>query len=133
MIRIATCAAVMISGAAFAQTEMAEIDRPASELNQVLAHPLEVPEGELEARVVRAKIEPRTIAAWHTHPTPVYLYIAKGTLTMEIEGQERRHVAAGKAVAEPLNAPMRVLNEGDEPVEVIVFQISPPKTEFLKQ
>lgn len=133
MLRALTCAAILISGAAFAQTEMAEIDRPASELNQVLAHPLEVPEGEMEARVVRAMIEPRTIAAWHTHPTPVYLYIAKGTLTMEIEGQERRQVVAGEAIAEPLNSSMRVINEGDEPVEVIVFQISPPKSEFLKQ
>ncbi len=133
MIRIASCAAFMVSGAAFAQTEMAEIDRPASELNQVLAHPLEIPEGELEARVVRAMIEPRTIAAWHTHPTPVYLYIATGTLTMEVEGQERRQVAAGEAIAEPLNSPMRVINEGDEAVEIIVFQISPPKSEFLKQ
>ena len=102
MLHFLTCAAIAVSGAAFAQTEMAEIDRPASELNQILAHPLEIPEGEMEARVVRATIEPRTIAAWHTHPTPVYLYIAKGTLTMEVEGQERRHVAAGEAIAEPL-------------------------------
>ncbi|MEC5293162.1 cupin domain-containing protein [Aurantimonas sp. C2-6-R+9] len=132
MIRALTCAVILISGAAFAQTEMTEIDRPASELSQVLAHPLDMPEGELEVRVVRAMIEPRTIAAWHTHPSPVYLYIAKGTLTMELEGQERRQVAAGEAIAEPLNSPMRVINESDEPVEVIVFQISPPKSEFLQ-
>ncbi|MGQ7794061.1 cupin domain-containing protein [Faunimonas sp. B44] len=133
MLRVLTCAAIFTSGVACAETEMAEIDRPASELNQILAHPLEIPDGQLEARVVRATIEPRTIAAWHTHPTPVYLYIATGTLTMEVEGQERRKVPAGQAIAEPLNSPMRVINEGDEPVEVIVFQISPPKSEFLKQ
>ncbi|MEF2554330.1 cupin domain-containing protein [Aurantimonas sp. A2-1-M11] len=112
---------------------MTEIDRPASELNQILAHPLELPEGALEARVVHATIEPRTTAAWHTHPTPVYLYISKGTLMMEVEGQERRQVAAGEAIAEPLNSPMRVINESDETVEIIVFQISPPKSQFLKQ
>ncbi len=133
MLRVLTAAAIVASGTAFAQTEMAEIDRPASELTQILAQPLEVPDGDLEARVVHATIEPRTIAAWHTHPTPVYLYIAKGTLTMEVEGQERRQVATGEAIAEPLNSPMRVINEGSEPVEIIVFQISPPKAEFLKQ
>lgn len=133
MRRVLTGLALIASGAAYAQTEMTEIDRPASELNQILAHPLEIPEGDLEARVVRATIEPRTTAAWHTHPTPVYLYIAKGTLTMEVEGQERRQIAAGEAVAEPLNSPMRVINEGDETVEIIVFQISPPKEEFLEQ
>ena len=133
MLRVLTGLALVSSGAVFAQTEMVEIDRPASELNQVLAHPLQIPEGELEARVVHATIEPRTTAAWHTHPTPVFLYIAKGTLTMEVEGQERRQVAAGEAIAEPLNSPMQVINEGDETVEIIVFQISPPKAEFLKQ
>lgn len=133
MIRVLIGAAIVISGPAFAQSDMVEIDRPASELNQILAHPLEVPEGELEARVVHARIEPRTIAAWHTHPTPVYLYISEGTLTMEVEGQERRQVGTGEAIAEPLNSPMRVINESDEPVEIIVFQISPPSSEFLKQ
>lgn len=134
MLRILTSAAILAAGTAFAETDIADIDRPASELNQILAHPLDVPEGEaLEARVVHATIEPRTRAAWHTHPTPVYLYIMKGTLTMEVEGQEPRMIAAGEAVAEPLNSPMRVMNEGDEPVEIVVFQISPASSEFLEQ
>lgn len=134
MLRILISAAILVAGAAFAETEITEIDRPASELNQILAHPLDVPEGQaLEARVVHATIEPRTRAAWHTHPTPVYLYIMKGTLTMEVEGQEPRPIAAGEAVAEPLNSPMRVMNEGDEQVEIVVFQISPAASEFLEQ
>lgn len=133
MIRVLTGLALVASGAAFAQADMTEVDRPASELNQIPAHPLELPERDLEARVVRATVEPRTTAAWHTHPTPVYLYIETGTLTVEVEGQERRQIAAGEAVAEPLNSPMRVINRGDETVEIIVFQISPPREEFLEQ
>ncbi len=134
MLRILTSAAIVVAGAAFAETEMAEIDRPASDLNQVLAQPLDVPEGEaLEARMVHATIEPRTRAAWHTHPTPVYLYIIKGTLTMEVDGQEPRQVEAGEAIAEPLNSPMRVMNEGDERVDIVVFQISPAASKFLEQ
>lgn len=133
MRRILTGLALVSSGAAFAQAELTQIDRPASELNQILAHPLEIPQGDLEARIVRATIEPRTSAAWHTHPAPVYVYIATGTLTMEVEGQERRQIAAGEAVAERLNSPMRVINEGDETVEIIVFQISPPREEFLER
>lgn len=130
---ILTFTTLLAAGAAVAQADMTEIDSPASELNQILAHPLEVPEGDLEARVVRATIEPRTMAAWHTHPTPVYLYVAQGTLTMEVEGQEPRKFSAGEAMAEPLGSPMRVLNEGDEPVEVVVFQLSPLTSEFLEQ
>lgn len=130
---ILTFTTLIAAGAAVAQANMSEIDSPASELNQILAHPVEVPEGDLEARVVRATIDPRTAAAWHTHPSPVYLYVSQGTLTMEVEGQEPRQISAGEAVAEPLGSPMRVLNEGDEPVEVIVFQLSPLTSEFLEQ
>lgn len=52
---------------------------------------------------------------------------------MEVEGKEARTVSAGEALAEPLNAKMRVINKGDEPVEVVVFQISPPDKKFLEQ
>lgn len=52
---------------------------------------------------------------------------------MEDEGQEPRQVGVGEAIVEPLNSPMRVSNEGDEPVEIVVFQISPPEGEFLEQ
>ncbi|HEX2218438.1 MAG TPA: cupin domain-containing protein [Gemmatimonadales bacterium] len=128
-----TAATVLLASTAFAQENLQEIDKPASELEQVLAHGAEIPTGAQEVRVVRATIEPRTIAGWHTHPTPVYVYVLDGTLTMEVEGKEPRTITAGEAVAEPLNAPMRVINEGEQPVELVVFQISPPQEQFLEQ
>jgi quercetin dioxygenase-like cupin family protein len=123
--------ALVGGAAAVARSEMTEIDRPASRLNQILAHLWEIPKEELVARVVLATINPRTIAAWHTHS--VYLYISKRMLTMDIGGQERLRAAAGEAIAVPLNSPMWLSNESDEPVKFIVFQISPPKSEFLDQ
>ena len=130
---ITAAAALAFAAPALAQENLAEIDKPASTLEQVLAHEAEIPEGAQEVRVVRVTVDPKTAAAWHTHPTPVYLYIMDGTLTMEIEGQETRQISAGEATAEPLNAPMRVLNEGDTPVELVVFQISPADKQFLEQ
>ncbi len=127
-----TAATVLLASTAFAQ-DLKEIEKPASELEQVLAHEAEIPADAREVRVVRAMIEPRTIAGWHTHPTPVYVYVLDGTLTMEVEGKEPRTITAGEAVAEPLNAPMRVINEGDQPVELVVFQISSPQKQFLEQ
>ena len=128
---ITSTVVMLLASAASAQDGLKEIDKPASKLDQILAHQLD--EGGQEVRVVRATIDPRTTAAWHTHPTPVYLYIMDGELTMEVEGKEARTVSAGEALAEPLNAKMRVINKGDEPVEVVVFQISPPDKKFLEQ
>ncbi|WP_119460315.1 cupin domain-containing protein [Rhodospirillaceae bacterium SYSU D60014] len=126
-------ATVLLAGTAFAQENLQEIDKPASQLEQVLAQEVKIPADAREVRVVRATVEPRTVAGWHTHPTPVYVYVVDGTLTMEVEGKEPRTIMAGEAVAEPLNAPMRVSNEGDQPVELVVFQISPPQKQFLEQ
>lgn len=128
---LATALVVGITPTAMAQ-ELKEIEKPASELKQILAHPVEISGGAQEVRVVSVTVDPKTAAAWHTHPTPVYVYVTEGALTMEVEGKEARQIRSGEAVAEPLNARMRVLNEGDEPAKVVVFQISPSEKEFLE-
>ncbi len=113
--------------------ELKEIDRPASVLEQILAQETELPAGTQEVRVVRVEVEPNTAAAWHTHPNPVYVYVTEGELVMEVEGQETRTIRAGEAVAEPLDAQMRVLNETDQTARVVVFQISPKEEAFLEE
>ncbi len=128
-------ATVLVAGTAAAQQadeQLAEIDTPASELNEILLEQAEVPEDAV-VRVVRGRIDPNTAAAWHTHPSPVYIYVEEGTLSLEIEGQEPYDIATGEAVAEPLDARMRAVNRGDEPVEIVVFQVSPAEREFLEQ
>lgn len=125
-------ALVVASATPVMAQDLTEIEEPATELNEVLAHPVDLAGGSQEVRVVEATVAPRTSAGWHTHPTPVYLYITQGTLTMEVEGEETRRVSAGEALAEPLDARMRVRNEGDEPVRLVVFQISPADEEFLE-
>ena len=120
------------ASAAFSQ-DLTEIDKPASELEQVLAQEVDFPGGPQEVRVVRVEMEPMTAAAWHTHPTPVYVYVTEGELEMEVDGQENKTIRAGEAVAEPLDARMRVLNTTDQPTSVVVFQISPAEQEFLEE
>lgn len=132
MNRMIIATALLLSGPAWAQEPLKEIDKPASQLDQVLAQQVEISAESQEVRVVRATLEPRTAGAWHRHPTPVYLYVVSGALTIEVEGQEARTVAGGEAIAEPLDAPMRAINENDAPVEVVVFQISPVDQKFLE-
>lgn len=137
---IATAATAGLVGVwvpAAAQTaqeqQLTEIDKPASELNEILKETVAVPQGDSVVRVVRATMEPNTIASWHTHPSPVYVYVEEGTLTMEIEGEEPYQISAGEAVAEPLDVRMRVLNRTEEPAEIVVFQVSPAESEFLEE
>lgn len=131
----AVLASVALLGTASVATaqELQEIDKPASEIEQVLAHEVELPAGAQEVRVVRVEVDPKTAAAWHTHPTPVYVYIVEGELVMEVEGKDTRTILAGEALAEPLNARMRVKNMTDQPAHVVVFQISPKEEAFLEE
>lgn len=131
-IALASAALVATAPMALAQ-DLTEIDKPASALEQILADQVEFDAGNQEVRVVEVTFEPNTAAAWHTHPTPVYVYVTEGELTMEVDGQESKTMRAGDASAEPLNKRMRVLNETDEPAHAVVFQISPAEEEFLKQ
>lgn len=112
--------------------DLKEIDKTASELEQVLAVQAELVGGTKEIRVVRAVMEPHTAAAWHTHPSPVYVYVVEGELTLEV-GDETKTIKAGEAVAEPLDARMRALNTTDKPARAVVFQISPTEKEFLEE
>lgn len=127
---VIAAAAVLFAGPAFAQGDVKEIDKPASKLEQVLAHKAE--SGGEEVRVVRVTLDPRTAGAWHSHPSAVYVYVTSGTATIEVEGKDPSTVSAGDALAEPLGVPMRAVNSSEEPVEVIVFQISTPDKKFLE-
>lgn len=134
---VLSCAAALVlagSSAALAQDagDLTQIDAPASTLEQILAERAEIPGAAQEVRVVEATLAPKTAAAWHTHPSPVYVYVTEGTLTMEVEGRELRRLTAGEATAEPLDARMRVRNEEDTPAKLVVFQISPADEEFLE-
>lgn len=130
---ISFAAALAMAAPALAQEQLAEIDKPASQLNQILAHKAEVQPGTSEIRVVTATVDPKTAAAWHTHPSPVYVFVQEGALTMEVEGKQPREIKAGEAIAEPLDARMRVVNRGDQPAKLVVFQISPPQKAFLEE
>ncbi|WP_349371168.1 cupin domain-containing protein [Salinarimonas sp.] len=136
VLSLAAALALAASGASLAQDsdtgDLTTIDTPASTLEQILGQSVELPGEAQEVRVVEATLEPNTAAAWHSHPTPVYVYVTEGTLTMEVEGRELRRLTAGEATAEPLDARMRVLNEEDIPAKVVVFQISPAEKEFLE-
>jgi quercetin dioxygenase-like cupin family protein len=129
---IFSSAALFAFGSSALAEDLTEIQDPASEIEQVMAETIELPAGPQEVRVLRVEMDPMTSAGWHTHPTPVYVYVTEGELVVEVEGQETKTISGGEASAEPLDARMRVQNTTDQPTRIVVFQISPASEEFLE-
>lgn len=46
---------------------------------------------------------------------------------MDRKNREMVHTQAGQAVIEPVNTIIRGTNKGQTPVELVIFQVSPPE------
>ncbi len=88
------------------------------------------PKGErLEARVRPITLQPG-MGDWHTHPTPIMIYVLEGTFAVEIRDKGITHVKAGEAVLEQPNVVLRGGNPGQTPTKVVVFQVASPEAPF---
>jgi quercetin dioxygenase-like cupin family protein len=87
----------------------------------------EIPKvAEHEARVFSVDFPAGTSGTWHTHPAPVLIYVERGTLTSETEGEQPKEIKAGQALMDSANKKHRMSNKGGEAVRLIVFQLSDP-------
>ena len=68
--------------------------------------------------------------AWHTHPTPVIVYVVQNTFTLE--GREPIHRKAGEALLEPINVKVRAANHIQSPAKVVIVQVSEPEKPFME-
>ena len=88
------------------------------------------PKGDrLEARVRPITIQPG-MGDWHTHPTPIVIYVVEGAFTVEIKDKGVTQFKAGEAVLEPPNTVLRAGNPGQSPTRVVVFQVASPEASF---
>ncbi len=88
------------------------------------------PKGDrLEARVRPITLQPG-FGDWHTHPTPIVIYVVEGVFAVEIKGKGVSEVKAGEAVLEPPNTVLRGGNPGQSPTRIVVFQVSAPEAPF---
>jgi len=81
---------------------------------------------EHEARILSVDLPAGASGSWHTHPAPVFIYVERGTLTTQGEGQDSKEVKAGQALIDPANKKHLMQNKGSEPVRLIVFQVADP-------
>ena len=85
-----------------------------------------------EVRVLTAVIKPGDKTPFHTHRSPVTVYMLEGAFTLEMEGREPVTVKAGQAMVEPPNVKMTGYNRSNtEPVRLVIFYVSDPDTPFL--
>jgi quercetin dioxygenase-like cupin family protein len=87
---------------------------------------------QLEARVRTSTIQPGAVGEWHTHDTPVIVYVLEGTLSIEVKDRGTVQHNAGQAAMEPINTVMRASNQGQAPVKLVIFQVSPPDVPFSR-
>jgi quercetin dioxygenase-like cupin family protein len=85
---------------------------------------------QLEARVRTPTIQPGAVGEWHTHATPVIVYVLEGTLSIEVKDKGTVHHKAGEAAMEPINTIIRAANQGQAPVKLVIFQVSPLDVPF---
>jgi quercetin dioxygenase-like cupin family protein len=74
-----------------------------------------------EVSILKVTIPPGKSTGWHKHLFPVFAYVLKGTLTVQQEGGKKIHIKENASVSESINRYHTGMNEGKEPVVLIVF------------
>lgn len=122
------CLALLLVYPAFAQT--LKEDHGAQITTEALlktstswnGNPLpEYPKGQPEITIQKIVIPPGAEVPLHMHPVIMAGVLMKGTLTVMTENNEIRQIKSGEAIAEVVNTWHHGRNEGDAPVEILVF------------
>ena len=123
---------VLVAGVAFGFQALAQDGTAKPEPPVLKQITTEFPKGDkLEARIMTATLQPGMTSPWHTHPSPVAVYVTEGTFTLEMKGRDPVVLKAGQGMLEPINVEMRAANRGTEVVKVVIFQVSDPTAPFM--
>lgn len=74
-----------------------------------------------EVSIVKVTIPPGKSTGWHKHSFPVFAYVMKGTLTVEIENRKQLNFIANSSFSEVINTMHNGFNKGKEDVVLIAF------------
>lgn len=85
-----------------------------------------------EVRVLSATFQPGERTVFHTHRSPVTVYILEGEFTLELEGRPPVVLRAGESYVEPPQVRMTGFNRSSkDALRVVIFYVSDPGTPFL--
>jgi quercetin dioxygenase-like cupin family protein len=118
-----SCAAVaLVTQAALAQEEKQEYVTTA-ERNVLVEEALPGVDGKIIS-INHVKMPPEWVGGKHYHSGPTYVYVLKGTFTVEEEGKPAQTFEAGEMYEEPRGSPMQAFNKSaDGPMELLVVQV----------
>ena len=91
----------------------------------LLENKVELSSNNVNAKVIRVTFPPAFKTPWHTHEGPGPRYVVKGKLKV-IEGGKTNIYAVGDVFWESGNL-MSVENMGEDPAELIIFELAPVK------
>ena len=74
-----------------------------------------------EVTICKVTIPPGKSTGWHKHTFPVFAYVLKGTLTVEIENHKTVQFPENATISEVLNTFHNGFNKGNENVVLIAF------------
>ncbi len=94
---------------------------------------LQMPKGDTqEIRVLTALFKPGDKTVFHSHRSPVTVYVLEGQFTLDLEGRAPVIVKAGEAFVEPPKVKMTGYNKSaTEALRVVIFYVSDVDTPFL--
>lgn len=85
-----------------------------------------------EVRVLTASFKPGDKTVFHSHRSPVTVYVLEGQFSLDLEGRAPVVVSAGQAFVEPPNVKMTGYNKSaTDALRVVIFYVSDVDTPFL--
>ncbi|MDD2797513.1 MAG: cupin domain-containing protein [Bacteroidales bacterium] len=74
-----------------------------------------------EVTIAKVIIHPGKSTGWHKHTFPVFAYVLKGNLTVEIENHKTLEFSENRSFAEVINTKHNGINNGTKDVVLIAF------------
>jgi quercetin dioxygenase-like cupin family protein len=75
----------------------------------------------------KGQLAPGGATIWHTHPSPIFVYVERGTGAWEYrDGRLAETRVAGQAIEEPAKVVTRIVNTGASRLDLVIFQVSKP-------
>lgn len=74
-----------------------------------------------EVSIVKVTLPPGKSTGWHKHFFPVFAYVLKGTLTVEVENKKTLQFPVNSSFSEVINTLHNGVNNGNEDMVLIAF------------
>lgn len=74
-----------------------------------------------EVSIMKVTLPPGASTGWHKHSFPVFAFVLKGTLTIELGGGKTKTFEENSTFAEVIDTPHNGKNEGKDTVVLIAF------------